>query len=116
MAVFVFQHYVMICWLSVKKRKKALLWFMAHYTLLWSIQKNNYHIITVSCFVCRSEMFAAQTVPKILKKVKKELAKAIAAIDNDGFQNIKWDDKAEKATKYGDAVACVHGYKQLLQR
>ena len=78
--------------------------------------KNNYHIITVSCFVCRSEMFAAQTVPKRLKKVKKELAKAIAAIDNDGFQNIKWDDKAEKATKYGDAVACVHGYKQLLQR
>ena len=48
--------------------------------------------------------------------MKKEIAKAIAAIDNDGFQNIKWDEKAEKATKYGDAVACVHGYKQLLQR
>lgn len=114
MAALVFQHYVMICWLSVKKRKKAL--FMAHYTLLWSIQKKNYHIITVSCFTCRSETFAAQTVPERLKKVKKEIAKAIAAIDNDGFQNIKWDEKAEKATKYGDAVACVHEYKQLLQK
>ena len=113
MAALVFQHYVMICWLSVKKRKKAL--FMAHYTLLWSIQKNNY-IITVSYFICRSETFAAQTVPERLKKVKKEIAKAIAAIDNDGFQNIKWDEKAEKATKYGDAVACVHEYKQLLQK
>ena len=48
--------------------------------------------------------------------MKKEIAKAIAAIDNDGFQNIKWDEKAEKATKYGDAVACVHEYKQLLQK